>query len=89
MGFKRPFIPVEKAASRNPSPPSSDQQVNSPHNFNEVSVGQVLRMKIRCDVDMTPNSHDYPKKKSLVLVRRMNISILAMKGLSDVHNCDD
>ena len=77
MGFKRPFIPVEKVASRNPSPPSSDQQVNSLHNFNEVSVGQVLRMKIRCDVDMTTQK------------RRMNISILAMKGLSDVHNCDD
>ena len=34
-----------------------------------------------CDLDMIPNSHDYPTNKSVVLVKRMNISILGMKGL--------
>ena len=34
----------------------------------------------RCDLDITPNFHDYPTKKSMVLVRRMNVLILGMKG---------
>ena len=49
----------------NPLTPKSDhdQQVNSPHNFNEMSVRQVLRMKLkRRDLDITPNSHNYPAK---------------------------
>ena len=63
------------------------QFVNSPHNFNEMLVRQVLRMKNiislsqRCDFDVTPNSHDYPRKKAKVQVRRMNFSIVGMKGL--------
>ena len=44
----------------------SGQYVNSPHNFNEMSVRQVLRMKIiislRFDFDITPNSYDYLRK---------------------------
>ena len=47
---------------------------------------QILRMKViirlrGVNLDMTPNSHDYRTKKSVVLVRRINISILEMKGL--------
>ena len=38
----------------------------------------------RCDCDVTPNSHHYPKKKSMALFRRMNILILGMKGLTNV-----
>ena len=60
----------------------SDEHVNSLHNFNEMSVRQVMRMKIiisSSDVDITPNSHGYPTKKSKVLVTRMNVSILRMK----------
>ena len=34
-----------------------------------------------CDLNMIPNSHDYPTNKSVVLVKRMTISILGMKGL--------
>ena len=33
----------------------------------------------KCDLDISPNSHDYPTKKSIVLVRRMKFSILGMK----------
>ena len=61
--------------------PRSDQHVNFPHNFNEMSVRQILRMTNRCGLDKTPNSHEYPAKKSMVLVRRMYVSILGMKGL--------
>ena len=32
----------------------------------------------RCDLVRTPNSHDYPKEKSMVLVRRMNVLISGM-----------
>lgn len=73
------------------TPRSSDQYINSPHNFNDMSVSQALRMKIiislRDDLYTTPNSRDYPVKKSMVLhvltCRRMNInfSILGIKGL--------
>ena len=59
--------------------------VNSLHDFNEMSVRQVLTMKIiitlkRCDIDVTPNSHDHPTKKSMVLVGRINVSIVGIKG---------
>ena len=30
----------------------------------------------RCDLNITPNSHDYPTKKSIVSVKGMNVSIL-------------
>ena len=32
-------------------------------------------------LDITPNSYDYPTKKSVVLIVRMNFSILEMQGL--------
>ena len=35
----------------------------------------------RCDLEITSNSHDYPTKKAMELVRRMNISIVGVKGL--------
>ena len=112
--------------------PGSEQHVNSPHNFIEISVRQVLRIKIknyqgpvagslvsanrwlrgvktfwfpwyltpvsanhassnpgqleRCDLDITPNSHGYPTKKSMVLVRRMNVSIVEMIRLSTMFH---
>ena len=54
------------------STPTSDQNVNSPHNLNKMSVKEVL----------TPSFYaDYPTKNSMVLVRRMNVSILRIKGL--------
>ena len=34
----------------------------------------------RCDLDIKPNSHDYPTKKSMALVRRMKVLILGIKG---------
>ena len=34
----------------------------------------------RCDLDITPNSHDYPTKNSMVLVGRMNVLIVGLKG---------
>ena len=40
----------------------------------------------RCDLDRAPNSHDYPTKKSMVLVRRKNVSILGMKGLFNLFS---
>ena len=71
-------------------PPGSDRHVNSPHNLNEVSVRQVLRIKniisLRCDFDITPNSHDFIKEKYMVLVRRMNVSILAMVKMVEVRH---
>ena len=36
----------------------------------------------RFDLDMVPNSHAYPTKKSMILVGRMNFSILGMNGLN-------
>ena len=38
-------------------------------------------ISLRCGLDITPNSHDYPTKKAIILVRRMNASILRMEGL--------
>ena len=35
----------------------------------------------RCDLDITPNSHVYQTKKFIGRVKRMNVSILGMKGL--------
>ena len=68
----------------NPLTSGSNKYVNSLHSFNEMSVRQVLRMKIiitlRCDLDKTPNSHDYSTKKSMVLVGRMNASTRQIKG---------
>ena len=40
----------------------------------------IISLIKRCDLDITSNSHDYPTKKSMVLVRRMNSWILGMKG---------
>ena len=40
----------------------------------------------RCDLDITPDSHDYPTKKSMVLVWRMNVSILGIKGSTSCFN---
>ena len=64
----------------NPLTLRGDYHVNSPHNFNEMLVTQVLRMKIiislRCDIDITTNSHDFLTKKSMVRGGRMNDSIL-------------
>ena len=40
--------------------------------------------RLRCDLDITPNSHDYPTKKSTELVRRINDPILGMKGLKSL-----
>ena len=60
----------------------SDQYVNSLHNFNEMSDTEVLRMKMSIrlkGVILTPNSHDYPTKKSMSLVRRMNVSLFGVK----------
>ena len=74
----------------NSLPPGSDRDVNSPHNLNEMSVRQVLTIKdiisLRCDFDITKNSHDYIKEKYIVLVRRMNVSILAMVEMVEVHH---
>ena len=36
----------------------------------------------RCDLDITPNSHDYLTKKYMVLVGRMNSLVMEMKGLN-------
>ena len=63
----------------------SDQRANYPRNFNEMSTRQVLGMKINISLRgetliMTSNSHNYPTKKYMVLVTRMNVSILVMKG---------
>lgn len=33
----------------------------------------------RCDLDMTLNSHDYLTKNFVVLVGRLNVSIMGMK----------
>ena len=59
--------------------------VNSPHSFNEMSVtaieGKDYYQLNRCDLDISLNSHDYPTEKSKLLVRRMNVPILEMKGL--------
>ena len=51
-----------------------------------MPVKQVLRIKtiIRFDVCITPNSHDYPKKNPMVLVGRINVSIVGMKGLKSL-----
>ena len=35
----------------------------------------------RCDLDITANSHGYLTKKYMVLVRRMTVLILGIKGL--------
>ena len=40
----------------------------------------------RCDCDITPNSHDFPTKYSIVLGGRMNILILGTKGLNFIEN---
>ena len=37
---------------------------------------------MRCDLDVTQNSHDYQTKKPMVLVRRINVSIFGMKGVN-------
>ena len=34
----------------------------------------------RYDVDIVPNSHDYPRNKFMLPVRRMNVLVLGMKG---------
>ena len=34
----------------------------------------------RFDVDRIPNSHDYPNEKTMVLVKRINVSIVEIKG---------
>lgn len=36
----------------------------------------------RCDLDMTLNSHDYLTKNFVVLVGRLNVSIMGMKRLT-------
>ena len=60
----------------------SDQYVNSPHNFNEDTEVLRIKMSIRLKgVILTPNSHDYPTKKSMSLVRRMNVSLFGVKTL--------
>ena len=60
--------------------PRSDRCVNSLHKTNEMSVRQVLRMKIivlrGVIVIYNTNSHDHPTKNSVVPVGRMNVSIL-------------
>ena len=61
--------------------------------FNEMSVRQVLRIRkiisfsLRCDLYLTPNSHDYAAKKSMVLVRIINVSIVGMKGFKMAEHC--
>ena len=35
----------------------------------------------RCGLDITPNFYDYPTKKSIAPVGRINVSIVGMKGL--------
>ena len=49
----------------------SDRYVNSPHQTG-IENEEYYQLK-RCDLDITPNSYDYPTKKSMVLVRRMKI----------------
>ena len=70
----------------NTSTPRGNQHVNSPHSFSETSVRQCSENEDnhqvkRCDTDITPNTHNYPTKKFMVLVRRMKVSIFVMKGL--------
>ena len=38
-------------------------------------------------LDITPNSPYYPTKNSMVLVGRMNLSIVGMKGLRYIQMC--
>ena len=57
----------------------SDQHVKFSHNFNKMSVRKGIK-RIKRNISL--NSHDYPTKKSMVLVRRMIILILRMKGLT-------
>ena len=64
--------------------PRSNQHVNSPHNLNNMFVKTGIEKEDnyqlkRCGFDLTPNSYDYPTKKSMVLVRRINVSILGVK----------
>ena len=40
----------------------------------------------RRDLDITPNYHDYPTAKSMVLVKGINVLILGMKGLGAVDS---
>ena len=59
----------------------NDQDVNSPHNSSQVSIENEVNYQLkRCEFDITPNSYDYSTKKPIVLIRRMNVLILGMKG---------
>ena len=71
------------------NPLRTHRYVNPPHNFTDkMLVRQVLRMKniisLRCDLDITPNSHDYRTRKSMFLVGRINVSIVGMKWLTSI-----
>ena len=83
------MIKIRGSCTFNPLTPRNAQHVNSPHIFNEMSVRQVLRMRLIIRLtgvilNIIPNSLDYPTKKSMALVRRMKVLILGMKGLKDV-----
>ena len=62
----------------------SDRYVSFLHNFNVSQTGienEDYYQLERCDPDVTPKSHDYPSRNSMVLVERMNVSIVEMNGL--------
>ena len=48
-------------------------------NVSQTGIGNEGYCQVkRCDLDITPNSHDYPTKNSLALVGRMIVLIVGM-----------
>ena len=79
---------------RFPLTPRGDRCVNSLYNFtifynisHTVIENEDYYQLKRCNLDMTPNLHDYKTKNSMVLVGKMNVLIVGMQVVSIIYHC--
>ena len=51
--------------------------------MNQTSIeNEVIYQLKKCDLDITPSSHDCPKIECMALARRMNVSMLEMTAVT-------
>ena len=54
--------------------------MNTEKEYGLIENEEYYQLNKRCDLDITPNSHDCPSKKAMLQVRRMCDSIVGRRG---------